>query len=1077
MSKPFSIYRSSAGSGKTRTLAKQYLKLALKFRSDYFKHILAVTFTNKSTQEMKDRILAYLDDFSNDRSADLAGELQQELGLDPQTFKSHVQEVRSEILHKYSQFSISTIDAFFQRVIRAFTREAGLSGDYRLEVEHDEVVDEVISNLMDELGSNDQLTQWVVEFANRNLEEDKGWDVRPGLREFSKEIFKEEFRLIENEITETTARPDFFSDLKSKLLRQRNEFLNFIRTRATEAMRDIHTHKLSVTDFKYGTKGSLYMHFEKLSKLKNVKDYPESRLRAENEFIIAKSTVNEKSIRRSDVLGLAEQKLIPLLKEINEYYRQNGARSMSAEFVLDNFYAFGLIADISRKLKEYKQENNMMLLSDAPYFLNAVIGESDTPFVYEKVGSFYKNFLIDEFQDTSGLQWKNFKPLIANSLDSGYSSIIVGDVKQAIYRWRSGDLFLLQREVGSQIGGDRVQSFPLDRNFRSSRQIVEFNNNVFQSAARLVARETGYAIATEVYGDVAQDIHKKSEGFVDISFLSNEDDKKWDEQALQRVPGYLERLQDLGVSLKDIAILVRSNNEGQQIVAHLLEYKHAGKAKEKCQYDVVSNESLQLDGASSINFLIGALQYLQNPDNAVARAQVSYEYARLRRSKTDLHQVFTVSNNAVFESSLPESFTRQKTILKKLPLFELTETLIELFELGKETGELEYLQTFQNEVLTFSNRERNDIGAFLDWWDETGKRKSVQVSGELDAAQIFTVHKAKGLQFKYVIVPFCSWGLNHGRNSPMLWVKSDQPPFDRAGFLPIEYSSRLEESYFVEYYRDERIRSYLDNLNLLYVALTRAEYGMIVTAPYSKESKSLGTVGNLLHNVMAQPEFASFWNDKLKVYKTGEWTNYDKKPTSRVAPLSLKQYTAGSWRNKLIIRQNAGGHFKEQESESTARIKYGIHLHTIFSRIHYREDMDDAFTVLQHTGIINELEKPVIRDLIDELFGNQIIASWFDKGWEVRTEVPVLLPGGEESRIDRLMIKDKQAIVVDFKTGNPSKSDVQQVNEYQNTLRKMNFHEVKGYLLYIRTGEVVQVSEDKPARATKQNKSQLGLDF
>jgi len=744
--------------------------------------------------------------------------------------------------------------------------------------------------------------------------------------------------------------------------------------------------------------------------------------------------------------------------------------------VLDNFYAFGLIADISRKLKDYKQENNMMLLSDAPYFLNSVIGESDTPFVYEKVGSFYKNFLIDEFQDTSGLQWKNFKPLIINSLDSGHSSIIVGDVKQAIYRWRSGDLYLLQKGIADEIGTHRLAPFELKNNYRSSKQIVSFNNAVFHSAAQLVAHETGAAIATQVYADVAQGIQKKSDGFVEVSFLKGEEDEKWDEIALQRIPEQLERLQALQIGLKDIAILVRSNYEGQRIVAHLLEYKHSGKAKDNFKYDVVSNESLQLDGAGSINFLISALQYLQNPDNDIARAQLSYEYARLRKASDDLHQVFTVTNQTTFESNLPDSFTKQKSALKKLPLFELTETLVELFGLGKPPGELEYLQTFQNEVLNFSSRERNDIGAFLDWWDETGRKKSIQVSGEVDAAQIITVHKSKGLQFKYVIIPFCSWELDHKRG-PMMWVKSDQPPFDTAGFLPVNYAGKLEESFFVDYYKEERIRCYLDNLNLLYVALTRAEHGLIVSAPYSAKSNNLSNVGYLLYHVVQQPELAVGWNGNEKVWRSGAWTNYDEQRSYPIASLSLKQYAANSWRSKLVIRHHAAGHFQEQESETTTRIKYGIHLHTILSRIHYREELDETFAVLQHAGIINEQEKPEIRELVEELLKNETIASWFEKDWEVRTEVPVLIPGGEESRIDRLMTNGQQAVVVDFKTGNPTKSDSQQVNGYLDTLRKMNFQDVKGYLLYIKKGEVVSVPSGKPTKGTKQNKSQLGLDF
>jgi len=1026
---------------------------------------------------MKDRILAYLDDFSNDRSADLASELQRELGLDAPTFKQNAQEVRSEILHKYSQFSISTIDAFFQRVIRAFTREAGLSGDYRLEVEHDEVVDEVINNLMEELGTNKELTEWVVEFARQNLAEDKGWDVRPGLRDFSKEIFKEEFRLVESEVMEATEASNFFDNLKKYLSTERNQFIQAIRKRGEMAVAIIQKEGWVYSDFKYAA-GGAYSFMRKMSQIKTVGDVDEKGFGARplNEYQSSANWPSKETSHTARMKQLANEQLIPLLLEMVKIREQGYTRAISAEVVLSNFYAFGLIADISRKLKEYKQENNMMLLSDAPYFLNSVIDESDTPFVYEKVGSFYKNFLIDEFQDTSGLQWKNFKPLIVNSLDSGHRSTIVGDVKQAIYRWRSGDLFLLQKEVATEIGEHRAQSFTLDKNYRSSKQIVTFNNAVFKSAAQLVAHETGAAITAQVYEDVAQGIEKKAQGFVDISFLRNEDGEDWETIAINRIPQFLERLQALGVRLKDIAILVRRNEEGQKIVANLLEYKHSPQSNPKFKYDVVSNESLQLDGAGAINFLISALQYLQNPDNDIARAQLAYEYARLRKTTADFNQVFTVTNQTTFESNLPDSFTRQKSGLKKLPLFELTETLVEIFGLGKQPGELEYLQTFQNEVLNFSSRERNDIGAFLDWWNEIGRKKSIQVSGDVDAAQIITVHKSKGLQFKYVIIPFCSWELDHWRG-PMMWVKSDQQPFDKGGFLPVNYSGKLEESFFAEYYQEERTRCYLDNLNLLYVALTRAEHGLIVTAPYSKENKKLSNVGNLLHNVVQQPEFAAQWNAGEKMWQAGEWTNYDEYHAPPVASLSLNRYASSSWRSKLVIRHHAAGHFQEQESETTTRIKYGIHLHTIFSRIRYADELDEAFKVLQHTGVINEQEKPVISQLVNELLANATVASWFQKEWEVRTEVPVLLPGGEESRIDRLMTKGQQAVVVDFKTGNPTKSDSQQVNGYLETLRKMNFTDVKGYLLYIRTGEVVQVPSGKPGKSSKQNKDQLGLDF
>ena len=1076
MDKTFSIYRSSAGSGKTRTLAKEYLKLALRFRSDYFKHILAVTFTNKSTQEMKDRILAYLNDFSNDKSTELASELQQELGLDVSTFKEYAEEVRGEILHKYSQFSISTIDAFFQRVIRSFTREAGLAGDYRLEVEHDPVMEEVIDNLMDELGVNDDLTKWVIEFASENLEKDISWDVRPALMQFSEEIFKEEFRAIEADVIQTTSAKNFFEDLRKELQKSRNQFIGLVKSRSAEAMKIIHSHNLEISDFKHGKSGSAFGYFQKLINLKSVKDYEEKGARPQGEFQISKNWPSPKTIHSATIIRLAETQLIPLLNEILACWDNHRTNALSAELVLNNFYAFGLIADISRKLKEYKSENNLMLLADAPFFLNTVIGDSDTPFIYEKVGSFYKNFLIDEFQDTSGLQWKNFMPLLINSLDQGYRSIIVGDVKQAVYRWRGGDLTLLQREVRDQIGAHRTYTQELDKNYRSASEIVSFNNAIFKSAAEWVQVETGGSITNDAYKDVSQGVVKEEKGFVQVSFISNTEEEKWHEIALSQVPHHLEKLQQLGAALKDIAILVRRNDEGQQIVAHLLEYKDSDRAKTDCRYDVVSNESLQLDGANSVNLLASALHYLLNPEDDIARAQLGYEYARLNESVKDLAEVFQVTNQSTFENNLPTSFTKQKLFLKKLPLFELTETLIEIFGLGEQKGELEYLQTFQDQVLSFSSRERNDLGVFLEWWEENKSKKSIQVSGEVDAAQIITVHKSKGLQFKYVIIPFCSWDLDHsGSMMPNLWVQSEQPPFDRTGFLPVKYSSTLKETLFSSYYEEEKTRSYLDNLNLLYVALTRAEHGMVITAPHPKIKKN--TVASLLHHGMNVDQLQSRWNEGAQVWSSGTWILATEKKKETSPSLELNSYASSSWRNKLVIRHSAAGHFEPQESETVTRIKYGIHLHSIFSRIQYQDELSVILNQLIQEGIITTQEEPVLTELMNELFANEVIASWFTRDWQVRTEVPILLPGGGESRIDRMMIKDKHVLVVDFKTGNPAKADTHQVVDYLETLRKMSFEKVQGYLLYIKSGEVVSVPPGKVMKTVKKDDKQLGLGF
>ena len=1079
MEKTFSIYRSSAGSGKTRTLAKEYLKLALG-KADYFKYILAVTFTNRATQEMKDRILSYLDKFANGVDNDLASELQIELKLDAKTFQLCAREAQSLILHKYDQFSISTIDAFFQKVIRSFTREAGLVGDYRLEVDQAPVLEGVIDNLIDELGINEELTKWVVEFANENLENERAWDIRNSLIEFSREIFKEEFKEIEASVISSTSQKDFFKNLLSDLKKKKHEFTGFVKTKSKEALDIIHKHNLGSSDFKYG--GGVYNFFRKISKIADVKEFDKEGKgsRPESVFQDPINWPNKDTSHKTLILKLAKDKLIGILNEILIYRNENYKLALSAEVALNNFYAFGLIADISRKLKDYKDENGIMLLADAPRFLNGVIQDSDTPFIYEKVGSFYRNYLIDEFQDTSGLQWKNFFPLLTNGLDQGFPSMVVGDVKQAVYRWRGGDLKLLQQDVEQHIGKERVNLKELNKNFRSASEIVSFNNALFQASAAIVAKETGKSIAAEAYSDVPQFVSKKVDGFVQVSFLEGDEDGGWKSLALNQIPIYLEKLQLLGVLLKDIAILVRTNGEGQRIVTHLMNYKNSDKAIANCKYDVISNESLRLDGATTVNLLISSLKYLLNPDDSIARAQLLYEFAKLNQPDKNLNEVFASVNQITFENDLPIAFTKQKISLKKLPLIELTETLIEIFGLGNFAGEIAYLQTFQNLVLDFTSRERNDVDSFLEWWEENKTKKSIQVSGEVDAVQLLTIHKSKGLQFKYTIIPFCSWSLDHEPSkSPNLWVTTTESPLDKAGYLPVKYTSALSETVFANYYEEERSRCFLDNLNLLYVALTRAEHGMIVLAPSLANRSAKGTVARLLcEGITNSTDLQLKWNEATQVWRSGEWslspTSIQK--TQKLA-LKLNFYPSAQWRDKLIIRQTARGHFESTGIDVIEKVQYGIHLHAVLSRIKYSDEVDEAIQYLIFEGLITKNEKPIIEKLLIELLSNTVIASWFERDWNVRTEVPILLPGGAESRIDRLMLKEGKTIVVDFKTGEPKAEDLKQVKEYMEIVKKMDFVNVEGYLVYIKTGDVVSVPPGKINKGKNKSESQIDMGF
>jgi len=1031
---------------------------------------------------MKDRIMRYLDEFANGTSNELAMELQQELGLDSQTFQSNAREVQAAILHNYNQFSISTIDAFFQKVIRSFTREAGILGDYRLEVEQDRVMDEVIGSLIDELGEHKLLTNWVVELALQNLENDRSWDMRNSLASFSNEIFREEFKAVEEQITHQTKNQNFFRNALQALQKQKFEFINFTKNRAKGVLSEFYALGLRADDFKYS--GGIFNFFAKVSAISSVKDFDEKAKgsRVENEFQFSKNWPAKDHAKTTKIIHQADEKWIALLNEILDFRKRNFQVALSAELALSNFYAFGLLTDISRKLAEYKRENNLMLLADAPQFLNGIIQNSDTPFIYEKAGSFYRNFLIDEFQDTSGLQWKNFQPLLTNGLDSGYPSVIVGDVKQAIYRWRGGDQSLLQSSIEKELGKGRTEIKFLNRNFRSEKQIISFNNALFKSAAAIASFDNGLAIADNEYHDVEQLSTKSGDGFVQVRFLTDAGDLKWMDEAMKRMVLDIEELQKQGARPSDIALLVRTNVEGQALVTFLMNHKNSPQAKSDCRYDVVSSESLRIDCAGSVNLLTAALTYLLNPDDAIARAQLAYEYSRQQGLKKSMADVFAVSNPIVFESNLPPAFTERKISLLKHSLFDLTETLIEIFELGKISGELPYLLAFQDLVLDFANRERNDLRAFLDWWGNNRQKKSIVAPMGAEAMQLFTLHKAKGLQFKYVIVPYCSWGLDHdGFKSPNLWVKSSVPAFHDIGYLPVKYSSTLKESLFAEEYTLEHSKVYLDNLNLLYVAMTRAESGVIVFAPDPKVRTHKNSVARLLYEgIKGSPELVKTWDDATQSWRSGEIKVSVKNKRDDRNIISLEAYHTHQWREKLIVKRIAPNVTEVDNDQQRQKINYGIHLHAAFSKINSLNDISVAINKMESEGEVSPIEKELLEQSIRKLMKSPQVADWFSTKWEVRNETHALLPGGKEFRIDRLLIRNNRAIVIDYKTGIPKKEDQKQINEYCMMLNQMGYAS-EGYLLYLSDGEVVSVVPPKlPKRKNPRadgGDNQLGLNF
>jgi ATP-dependent helicase/nuclease subunit A len=1059
--KTFKLYRSSAGSGKTRTLAKEFILLALSGKTDYYRYILAVTFANKATLEMKARIMKYLDDFAKGNPNDLEGEIKETLKLTDAQLVDKSRDVQSAILHHYSQFAISTIDAFFQKVIRSFTREAGLLGNFRLEVDNELVMSEVIGDLMDELGHNRQLTEWVVKFSKDKLNEGENWNITRALEEFAQVIFKESFKVIEDDILSRFEREvDPYSKFITIFKAEQSDFLDFMSEKAKEAMTIMARNSITSFDFNYGNGGTAFSYFEDFS----LRQYREVKKRVQDNVDDALSWPKKKGLNYERFLKLVRSDLHPVLIEMVEYSNQNYIRYKSAQLVLENFYSFGLLADITRKLKQYKEENNLMLLSDAPKFLNKVINDSDTPFIYEKVGSFFRNYLIDEFQDTSGYQWKNFLPLLKDSLDQSQSNMVVGDVKQSIYRWRGGDLQLLQSGVEKEIGPEMTEVIPLDTNYRSAENIIKFNNELFRHASVHVSRTLNHLLPSDVFNDVAQNSVKfPGKGYVRVNFIEKDDDERsWDEIALQRIPALLEELQSRKIDLRDIAILVRTNDQGQRIAKYLLEYKISPEAKSDFKYDVVSNESLRLDTASSVNLLVSALRYIDNPLDAIVRGQLAFEVMK----GSNPESIFYEAGRNNLQKILPKEFLQNSLWLNKLSIFELTEELIRIFALGIASTELAYLQAFQDQVLEFSAQEKNDLAAFLTWWENNKwkSEKSLKVAGTVNAVNILTIHKSKGLQFKYVIIPFCDWKMDDEKE-PLLWITSELAPYAKLGHLAVRYKSSLKDTFFEKDYQEERIKAHLDNLNILYVALTRAEEGLFVSAarPSDKSRETrlndgkVGTAGDLMYEVISTNGLAGF-NPQTSQFESGILQKLKTEGKEElIIATELTHYASYDWRQKLVIKKQGAEFFEEEVSEKRAKINYGIMLHAMLSKVHHAGQVKEVLDDLLVRNELTQEEVRIVGGEIERMMKHPVIGKWYGKEWQVKNESIVLVPGGRQSRIDRIMMSAKRTIIIDYKTGERKGQDRKQVEEYASVLSQMGYPNIEAYLLYLDGMEVVEV--------------------
>ena len=1019
------VYKASAGSGKTFTLAVEYIKHLIRNPRAY-RQILAVTFTNKATTEMKERILQQLygiwigdpdsTPYRNRIIEDLRGNVSAE------ELRSRAGMALQYMLHDYSRFRVETIDSFFQSVMRNLARELELNPNLNIELNSTDVLDEAVDSLIEKLTPDSPVLAWLLDYINERIADDKRWNVSDEI----KEAFNERFE------------------------------------------KELDAHGLKPEDLKNGLKG-ISSYFRKLSRGElSDKDVVNATLR--NCMDSSDNWTSKTSPFRQNIKALAEKSLMALLAEAEQTRPEQCRQINTCRLTRQHLNKLQLLNHIDEEMRTLNQEKNRFLLSDTNTLLHKLVHEGDSSFVFEKIGTNLKNVMIDEFQDTSRMQWDNFRLLLLEGLSQGEDSLIVGDVKQSIYRWRNGDWRILN-SLGNEAPNGlpfRIRVETLKTNRRSETRIIEFNNHIFRAAVSWLndihKQELGIDCLPlqHAYADVEQESPKaETKGYVKVEFLEPDDEQSYPDKTLEALGKEVEELLSHGVRLNDIAILVRKNKNIPPIADYF---------DKVLNVPIVSDEAFRLDASQSVNILIDALRCLTRPDDNVSLASLTTAYQTKIKGFAGTPDEL-LSRKA--EDNLPSSFVQRREELKLMPLYELLEELVELFSLTALEKQEAYLFTFFDAVTEYLQSNSSEPESFLRYWDEKLCAKTIP-SGEIEGIRIFSIHKSKGLEFHTVLIPFCDWKLENETNNQLVWCVPEVAPYDTLELVPINYSTSMAASIYRNDYLNERLQLWVDSLNLLYVAFTRAGKNLIV---WSRKNQRR-TIAELLANSLSQVEQAGdgIWNAEEGLYEWGipcasaeETAKESSQPSiNRLTRKQAKQEVRMvNTRHDIEFRQsNPSADFIAGvgEEESARRfIHRGSMLHTLFSSIRTEADIEEAINRLVFDGIIGDREtEDEIRKLTRTAFSLPQVKRWYDGSWQLFNECDIIwMENGKlkNRRPDRVMMRGGEIVIVDFKFGKPHPKYNRQVQEYMRLLTRMGYdpNHIQGHLWYVDENRVETV--------------------
>lgn len=1074
------VYKASAGSGKTFTLAVQYIRQLIEDPYSY-RRILAVTFTNKATTEMKERILSQLYGIATSlKSSD--GYLKEIM----KTSNKSVDEIRKaadtalkNIIHDYSRFRIETIDSFFQSVMRNLARELELGANMTIELNNGDVLSDAVDSMIEKLDRMSPTLYWLLEYIEERIADDKRWNVSSEIKGFGRNIFDEAYIEKGVALREKLKDSKFIPQYRKKLQEKRESILDTMKGFNEHFQEILNANGLTPADLKNGARG-IGSYFNKIASGKLSNDVRNSTV--EKCLEGAENWTTKTSPYKDTIISLANQVLIQVLNDAENTRVSSNKVLNSCDMSLRYLNNLQLLMRIDSEVREQNLSHNRFLLSDTNALLHSIIREGDASFVYEKIGTTIDTVMIDEFQDTSRMQWENFHLLLEESLAQKEGSMIVGDIKQSIYRWRNGDWKILA-------GLDKDRSFrlnskTLDTNWRSEANIITFNNDIFTSACKVLNERykadegEDCTQLLDAYSDVRQKTSKDTkEGYIKLSFLKNSEEHPYTDTTMELLAEEVDSLVKKGVRVNDIAILVRKNKSIPSIADYF---------DKNTPYRVVSDEAFRLDASLAVCMLIDGLRYISEPTDRIACARLAVAYQKeILKKDVDYN---TVLLNSV-EDYLPAEFRLMLPEMSLMPLYELLEKLFVIFRMDMIEEQDAYLCAFYDAVTEYMQNNSSELTSFLTYWNDTLYAKTIP-SGEISGIRILSIHKSKGLEYHTVLLPFCDWKMENETFNHMLWCRineedADKEPFCELDLTPVNYSSAMAESYFSDSYREERLQLWVDNLNLLYVAFTRACKNLIV---WCKDEQK-DTVSKLLRESIdcmkeikmtcnmpeldEEDEENKEENDEPIVYEYGEICISGEKKKSDstnrlVAIPDAVNVKIESLETEIDFKQSnrsadfIRGDEDEEENLRSQYIRQGQLLHTLFASIDTKEDLTAAIERLLFEGVIESAEKAQeIYEIAEKALNLDEVKDWYSGEWTLYNECSIIYNDEQGKmqtrRPDRVMMKGKKVVVVDFKFGKKKPEYSTQVREYMSLLSEMGYTDIKGYIWYVYSGELENV--------------------